>query len=169
MRKLLDALYLSAAALAALFLVGLLVMVLLSILSRQFNFHVPGTDAYAGYLMAASGFLALAHTLKHGEHIRVTLVINALKGRWRKGAEVWALGAATFLALLFAFYSCKLAWQSHSFNDISTASDATPLWIPQIAMAWGTVVLAIAFIDELVLEIRNQRVQLTHGEALRNE
>ena len=169
MRKLLDALYLSAAALAALFMVGLLVMVLLSILSRQFNFHVPGTDAYAGYLMAASGFLALAHTLKHGEHIRVTLVINALKGRWRKGAEVWALGAATFLALLFAFYSCKLAWQSHSFNDISTASDATPLWIPQIAMAWGTVVLAIAFIDELVLEIRNQRVQLTHGEALRNE
>ena len=169
MRKLLDALYLSAAALAALFMVGLLVMVLLSILSRQFNFHVPGTDAYAGYLMAASGFLALAHTLKHGEHIRVTLVINALKGRWRKGAEVWALGAATFLALLFAFYSCKLAWQSHSFNDISTASDATPLWIPQIAMAWGTVVLAIAFIDELVLEIRNRRVQPHSGEALRNE
>ena len=169
MRKLLNFIYESSAFLAALFLVGLLVMVLLSILSRQFNFHVPGTDAYAGYLMAASGFLALAHTLKHGEHIRVTLVINALKGRWRKGAEVWALGAATFLALLFAFYSCKLAWQSHSFNDISTASDATPLWIPQIAMAWGTVVLAIAFIDELVLEIRNQRVQLTHGEALRNE
>ena len=169
MRKLLDALYLSAAALAALFMVGLLVMVLLSILSRQFNFHVPGTDAYAGYLMAASGFLALAHTLKHGEHIRVTLIINALKGRWRKGAEVWALGAATFLALLFAFYSCKLAWQSHSFNDISTASDATPLWIPQIAMAWGTVVMAIAFIDELVLEIRNRRVQPHSGEALRNE
>ena len=169
MRKLLDALYLSAAALAALFMVGLLVMVLLSIFSRQFNFHVPGTDAYAGYLMAASGFLALAHTLKHGEHIRVTLVINALKGRWRKGAEVWALGAATFLALLFAFYSCKLAWQSHSFNDISTASDATPLWIPQIAMAWGTVVMAIAFIDELVLEIRNRRVQPHSGEALRNE
>jgi TRAP-type C4-dicarboxylate transport system permease small subunit len=92
MRKLLDALYHSAAALAALFMVGLLVMVLLSILSRQFNFHVPGTDAYAGYLMAASGFLALAHTLKHGEHIRVTLVIGALKGRWRKGAELWALG-----------------------------------------------------------------------------
>ena len=169
MRKLLDALYLSAAALAALFMVGLLVMVLLSILSRQFNFHVPGTDAYAGYLMAASGFLALAHTLKHGEHIRVTLVINALKGRWRKGAEVWALGAANLLALLFAFYSCKLAWQSHSFNDVSTASDATPLWIPQIAMAWGTVVMAIAFIDELVLEIRNRRVQPHSGEALRNE
>ena len=42
MRKFLDALYLSAAALAALFMVGLLVMVLLSIVSRQLQFHVPG-------------------------------------------------------------------------------------------------------------------------------
>ena len=76
MRRLLDFLYDSAAALAALFMIGLLGMVLLSIASRQFHFHVPGTDAYAGYLMAASGFLALAHTLKRGEHIRVTLLLN---------------------------------------------------------------------------------------------
>ena len=68
MRKLLDALYDGAAALAALCMVGLLVMVLLSVLGRQMHFHLPGTDAYAGYLMAAAGFLALAHTLKKGEH-----------------------------------------------------------------------------------------------------
>ena len=169
MRKFLDALYLSAAALAALFMVGLLVMVLLSIVSRQLQFHVPGTDAYAGYFMAASGFLALVHTLKRGEHIRVTLVINALKGGWKRGMEIWALAAATLLAVLFAFYSVRLSWQSYSFHDISTASDATPLWIPQLAMALGTVVLAIAFIDELVLEIRGRRVLQEPTEALRNE
>ncbi|OOG42869.1 TRAP transporter small permease [Polaromonas sp. A23] len=169
MRKLLDGIYDSAAALAALFMVGLLVMVLLSIVSRQLHFHVPGTDAYAGYLMAASGFLALAHTLKRGEHIRVTLLINALTGRWKKSMEVWALALATLLALLFAFYSCKLAWQSRAFNDISTGSDATPLWMPQLAMAFGAVILVIAFVDELVLEITGRRVTTTSSEALRNE
>lgn len=169
MRRLLDALYDSAAALAALFMVALLGMVLLSIASRQLHFHVPGTDAYAGYLMAATGFLALAHTLKRGEHIRVTLLLGVLSGRWKKAFEVWALAAASLLAGLFAFYSCKLAWQSHEFRDISTGSDATPLWMPQIAMALGTVVLAIAFIDELVLELRGRRAQAAHGEALRNE
>jgi TRAP-type C4-dicarboxylate transport system permease small subunit len=169
MRKLLDGIYNSAAALAALFMVGLLAMVLLSVVSRQLSFHVPGTDAYAGYLMAASGFLALAHTLKRGEHIRVTLVINALHGRWKKAMELWALGVATLLALLFAFYSCKLAWQSRVFNDISTGSDATPLWLPQLAMAFGAVILVIAFIDELVLEIQGRRVAPLSGEALRNE
>ncbi len=169
MRKALDALYDGAAALAALFLFGLLVMVLLSITGRQFNFYVPGTDAYAGYLMAASGFLALAHTLKRGEHIRVTLILSALSGRWKKGMEVWALAFASVLSTLFAFYCCRLSWQSRMFNDISTGSDATPLWIPQIGMAVGTVILAIAFVDELVLELRGQRVQQSSDEPLRNE
>jgi TRAP-type C4-dicarboxylate transport system permease small subunit len=169
MRRLLDGIYDSAAALAALFMVGLLTMVLLSIVSRQLHFHVPGTDAYAGYLMAGSGFLALAHTLKRGEHIRVTLLLNALSGRWKKALELWSLGLATLLAMLFAYYSCKLAWQSRQFNDMSTGSDATPLWIPQLAMALGAVVLVIAFIDELVLELQGKRVAAASGEALRNE
>jgi TRAP-type C4-dicarboxylate transport system permease small subunit len=169
MRKALDALYNGAAALAAFFMVCLLGMVLLSVAGRQFQFHVPGTDAYAGYLMAASGFLALAHTLKRGEHIRVTLILGALSGRWKKGLELWALGFASALSALFAFYCCRLAWQSRTFHDISTASDATPLWIPQIGMALGTVILAIAFFDELVLEIRGQRFVQSSDESLRNE
>ncbi|NDB01932.1 MAG: TRAP transporter small permease, partial [Betaproteobacteria bacterium] len=116
MRRTLDRLFDGAAALAALCMVGLLVMVLLSVVGRQLHFHVPGTDAYAGYLMAASGFLALAHTLKRGEHIRVTLLLGALKGRNKKAMELWALSFATVLGGLFAFYCCRLAWQSHSFH-----------------------------------------------------
>jgi TRAP-type C4-dicarboxylate transport system permease small subunit len=169
LRKLLDSLYLGAAWLAALFMVGLLVMVLLSIVSRLLHFHVPGTDAYAGYLMAGAGFLALAHTLKRGEHIRVTLLLSALKGGVKRGVEIWALAAAVALSALFAFYSARLAWQSRQFNDISTGNDATPLWIPQLAMAAGSLILLIAFIDELVLEVRGQRTQPGSDEALRNE
>jgi TRAP-type C4-dicarboxylate transport system permease small subunit len=167
MRKALNALYDGAAWLAALFMVGLLVMVLLSIVSRLLHFHVPGTDAYAGYLMAGAGFLALAHTLKRGEHIRVTLLLGALRGKAKRGMEIWALAAATALAGVSAFYSCRLAWQSHVFNDISTGNDATRLWIPQISMAVGTVILCIAFLDELVLELRGQRT--TGDVAARNE
>ena len=169
MRRLLDALYDGAAWLAAAFMVALLAMVLLSIVSREFHFHVPGTDAYAGYLMAGAGFLALAHTLKRGEHIRVTLVLSMLHGGARRALEVWALAAATMLAGLFAFYSCRLAWQSHLFHDVSTGNDATPLWIPQLTMAVGTVILAIAFADELVLELRGRRVVVESEEAMHNE
>ena len=168
-RRALDRLYDGAAWAAALCMIGLLLMVLTSIVSRQLHINVPGTDAYAGYLMAAAGFLALAHTLKRGEHIRVTLLLTHLHGAARRALELWSLAAASALALLSAWYSCKLSWQSYTFHDVSTASDATPLWIPQLAMAAGTLVLAIAFIDELQLEIRGLRVEPHTDELLRNE
>lgn len=169
MRKLLDTLYDGAAWLAALFMIGLLAMVLLSIVGRLAHFHVPGTDAYAGYLMAGSGFLALAHTLKRGEHIRVTLILSMLKAGARRGLEIWSLAAAVALTALLAFYSARLAWQSRQFNDISTGNDATPLWIPQIAMALGSLILLVAFVDELVLELRGERLPHGSDEASRNE
>jgi TRAP-type C4-dicarboxylate transport system permease small subunit len=169
MRRLLDFLYDASAWLAALAMVGVLLMVLLSVASRQLGFHVPGTDAYAGYSMAAAGFLALAHTLKRNEHIRVTLVLGRLRGRARHALEMWSLSAAVLLAGLFAFYSVRLAWQSKVLNDISTGNDATPLWIPQIAMALGTVILLVALVDDWVLELRGRRLTTETEEALHNE
>jgi TRAP-type C4-dicarboxylate transport system permease small subunit len=164
MRKLLDGLYTASAGLAAVCMISVLIMVLLSILGRLLHFHVPGTDAYAGYAMAGAGFLALAHTLKCNEHIRVTLILGKLKGAARRGLELWALTASVLLAALLSFYAWRMAWQSHSFNDISTGSDATPLWIPQIVMGVGTTVLLIALIDEWMLELRGRRVRAS-GEA----
>jgi len=169
MRRTLDALYDGSAALAALCLVALLAMVLLGVVGRLLHFHLPGTDAYAGYLMAATGFLAMAHTLKRGEHIRVTLLLSALQGRARRALELWALAAASALATLLAGYSVRLVWQSRAFNDISTGNDATPLWLPQLAMAAGALVLALAFVDELVLEWRGLRISPVSDEMLHNE
>ena len=169
MRRALDHLYDAAAYLAAFFLVGTLAMVLLGIIARLFNWFIAGTDAYAGYCMAASGFLALAHTLKRGEHIRVSLLLEHARPHARRLLELTALVIATLLAGAFAWYSTRLAIQSLEFNDISTANDATPLWIPQISMALGTIVLLIAFVDELVLEWRGARVHATADEALHHE
>ena len=168
MRNTLNFIYQSSAWVAAAAMVGVLVMVLLSVLGRLLHFHLPGTDAYAGYAMAGAGFMALAHTLKKGEHIRVTLIISKLTGKARKGLEMWALSAAAALSGLFAFYAWRLVMQSREFNDISTGNDATPLWIPQIFMAVGTTVLLIAFLDDWWLELRGQRTQAdnegTHHE-----
>ena len=150
MRTWLDRLYEAAGWLAAVFMIGTLVFVLLGILGRLFDFHVRGTDAYAGYCMAASGFLALAYTLRRNEHIRVTLLLSHVPRAAHKALEIWCHAIAAALAAILAFYSVRLAWQSKAFNDISTANDATPLWMPQLAMAAGTVILFIAFVDALV-------------------
>ena len=96
-------------------------------------------------------------------------IIPSMSPRQARRRFLGSLAAAALLALAFAWYSVRLAWQSHQFNDVSTGNDATPLWIPQLTMAAGTVIFAIAFIDELVLELRGRRVRRISDEPLRNE
>ena len=158
MRKGLDWIYDAAGTLAALFMIGTLAMVLASVLGRLLQFNLRGSDAYAGYCMAAAGFLALAHTLKRGEHIRVTLLLERLGAKGRHRLELTAHTVALCFSGAFAFFSTRLVYQSYTFNDISQGNDATPLWIPQIAMATGAIVLFIALLDELILLARGAKV-----------
>jgi len=158
MRKALDLLYDAAAYAAAFFMVGVLAMVLASVLGRLIGFNLRGSDAYAGYCMAAASFLALAHTLKRGEHIRVNLFLERFHGRLRRPLELWSHAVGTFFCAALAYYSVRLAWQSHVFNDISQGNDATPLWIPEIGMAVGAIVLLIAMLDDFFGVIRKREL-----------
>ena len=169
MRSPLAPLYEAALWLAGLFMIALLSTIVLSILGRQFDFYIRGIDSYAGYFMAAASFLALAGTLAKGDHIRVTLVIGRLTGNARRGLELFCLVMAVTITGAFAFYSVKMAWWSYKFNDISTANDATPLWIPQIGMALGTVIFCIAFIEELILVLLGKQLAKPADELARTE
>src|SRR3546814_14336635 len=108
MRRFLDKLYLVSGGLAAVFTVGVLVAVVMSIVTRQLGVHIGGLDAYAGYSMAAAGFLALAHTFKSGEHIRVTLILSSLPAKGRMRLDLCALVIACIIAANLCWFSFKL-------------------------------------------------------------
>jgi TRAP-type C4-dicarboxylate transport system, small permease component len=154
MRRALDTLYAVSGGLAALCMIGVLACVVIAIVSRQLDVYVAGMDAYAGYFMAAAGFLALASTLKHGEHIRVTLLLNSLSKPGKRRMDIFALLVGCVLAASLAWFSVKLVHDSWLYNDISTGNDATPLWIPQISMAVGAVLFLVALVDEAIARIR---------------
>ena len=158
MRRFLDGLYTAAGYLGSVFMIGTLVAILLGIASREIGFFVRGTDAYAGYCMAAASFLALAHTLKRGEHIRVTLILQHVGAGAQRGLDIFCHAAGFLLAGALAWFSLRLVWQSYTFHDISQGNDATPLWIPQISMAIGATVLCVALADDLILLLRGQKL-----------
>jgi TRAP-type C4-dicarboxylate transport system permease small subunit len=169
MRRGLDRLYDGCGYAAAGCMVALLIMVLLGIVDRYVSVPIKGTDAYAGYLMAGAGFLALAHTFRRGEHIRVTLVLQALSAGKRHALELWSLFAGTVLAGLLAGYATRFAWQSHTLKDISTSMDATPLWMPQLFMVIGATVLFIALLDAFIATLRGGSAMVQSDAALHNE
>jgi TRAP-type C4-dicarboxylate transport system permease small subunit len=150
MSRLLKSFYGSLMVLSAVAMVGTFVVVILGVVSRQLGFNVPGLDAYAGYCIAAVLFLALPETFRRGDHIRVTLVLQALPEAPRKAVEAACLVAGAGLCAFMAWYSVDLVLTSRALHDISPAADATPLWIPQLAMALGCVGQAVAFVEALV-------------------
>ncbi|MDI3515147.1 MAG: TRAP transporter small permease [Gammaproteobacteria bacterium] len=172
MRAFLDSLYRLSGGLAAVGMVATLVLVASGVLARPLGIYLPGTDDYAGYAMAACGFLALAYTFKHGEHIRVGLVLERVGPRMRAALEWFSLASGTAVAAALAFYSVRLVLQSHEFEEISQGVDATPLWIPQLTMAFGSIVLLVALVDDLVMTtLGREPTRLAHasGEAVRME
>ncbi len=156
LRKGLDTLYLVSGALAALFLLTILGIIVAQMASRWMGVQFPGSTDYAGYCMAASSFFALAYTLNHNAHIRVSLILNIAKGKVRRALYLWCLSIATLLSGYLAYFSIRNVQLSHMIHDISQGQDATPLWIPQSAVAIGTVIFTIALLDHLVRTLRGE-------------
>lgn len=124
--------------------------VLLGVIAREVHWDIGGLDAYAGYSIAAALFLALPSTLKHGDHVRVTLVLDRVPAKLRGALEWWCLVSAFSLSVYIAWYAVRLVWVSYATHDVSPAADASPLWIPQISMALGCIGFALSFGHALV-------------------
>lgn len=146
----LDWLYRVSGVLAALCLIGILLMIVAQMVARWIGDIFPGAPQYAGYLMAAASFLAFASALNGGAHIRVSILLNAVPPRVRWFLELWCFGIATATVGYFTYYAYWFVYWSWKFDEISQAQDASPLWIPQSVMVVGGLILLIAFVDNLI-------------------
>jgi TRAP-type C4-dicarboxylate transport system permease small subunit len=149
MRRGLDGLYLLSGYLAAASMVAILGLTVAQVAGRLIGVNLRGLTDYAGYFMAAAAFLAFAHALNNGAHIRIEIFLSLL-GKYRNLGEKSALVVATAIAAWFAYHSCAMVYWTYVLGDMSQGLDATPLWIPQLVMAFGTTLFAISLADHLV-------------------
>lgn len=148
-RRTLDAIYFGCGIIAAGFLVAMLGIIVAQMVARWTGVLFPGAASYAGYCMAGASFFAFAHALNRGAHIRVGILLNAA-GRYRRWLELWCFAIGATAAWFLARYAINMVLWSRKLGDVSQGQDATPLWIPQMPMAIGSVVFAVALTDHLI-------------------
>jgi len=151
MRKSLEWLYGGSGILAGVFLVLIAALSLAQICGRLLGFAAYSFDDFAGFCMAASSFLGLAHTYRRNEHIRVALVVDRFSGGTRRLLETLCLGASTLLIGFFAWYASDMVWTSYEINDVSQGLVSVPLWLPQGGMALGLAIMTLALLDDLII------------------
>lgn len=157
MRRALDRLYDGAGALAAFCVFLIFVLMILAGVGRQLNWHVSGLNDVVAWLCAAAAFLAMAHAFRHGDFVRVTLLLDAVPPKVRRVMDVVCLLIAAVSVAYLTYAATSFTWESWEFAEMATGLMVIPIWIPQSAFVLGCWLLLIAMVDELVGVLRGHK------------
>ena len=110
---------------------------------------IPSYADFSGFMLAGATFLAMAHTLRAGGHIRVNLVVSRLPKSAQFIAECFVLITATALIAYATYFMGALVAESVHYGDVSNGIIPVPLWIPQGVAAFGIGLLLVAIVHTL--------------------
>ena len=154
LRSGLDAVYLAAAVLGAVCVALICVLMVFQSLGREFGMNTGATNDIVSWLCAAAAFLTMAHAFKHGDFVRVTLVLEKVSAKTRRAMELVSLSIALIAVTYLAWWACRFTYQSFEFNELAQGLLPLPIWIPQMSFAFGSVLLVVAVLDEFVIVAR---------------
>ena len=153
-RKALDGLYLAAAVLGASCIALICILMVAQSLGREFGFTTGAVNDIVSWLCAAAAFFTMAHAFKHGDFVRVTLLLEHANAPARRKLELGSLSVAVVACAYLAFWACRFTLQSWEFNEPAQGLLPIPIWIPQSSFALGAVLLLVAVVDEFVIVLK---------------
>lgn len=156
MRRLLDRLYLWSGYLGALFIIGICVAMIGQSILRELGVRTGAVNDVVSWFCAAAAFFTMAHAFKHGDFVRVTLLLESASPANRKRLEWVSLVVGSIATGYLAWSACLFTYESWEFNDMAQGMLPMPLWIPQLSFAFGAVLLWVAVVDELLLVSRGE-------------
>ncbi|HJS05627.1 MAG TPA: TRAP transporter small permease [Variovorax sp.] len=157
MRRWLDRLYLAAGALGAFCVFLIFVLMVAAGVGRQVNWHVSGMNDAVSWLCAAASFFAMAHAFRHGDFVRVTLLLDSVRPNVRRALDVACLLIAAVSVAYLTYWATSFTWESYEFAEMATGLLVIPIWIPQSTFVIGCWLLLIAMVDELVGVVRGEK------------
>lgn len=157
LRRALDALYLGAGALAAVFVALIAMLMVGQSLARLASIRTGAVNDVVAWCCAAAAFLAMAHAFKHGDFVRVTLLLEKAPPPLRRGLEIFSLAVGTLATGYLAWWASRFTYESWEFNDVAQGLLPLPLWIPQASFAAGALLLWLAVVDEFFIVLRGGR------------
>ncbi len=157
MRRLLDGLYALGGLLAALCVLTILVLMIGASVGRSLDWRVGWVNDVVAWLCGAAAFLGMAYSFRHGDFVRVTLVLESVSPRVRRGLEFFSLCVATVAILYLGYWAVRFTMESYEFNDIAGNLVALPVWIPQMSFVVGAIILVIAVLDECVQVLQGHK------------
>jgi len=157
MRRFLDRLYLGSGAAAAAALAAIFVIMMAQSFGREAGIVLSGADDIVAWLCAASAFLALGHTFRAGDLVRVGVFLDRLGPRARWPAELFALGVTALFTAYMLWAVGRFVYGSWAFKEVAQGLIRVPIWIPQLSLVIGIGIFFVAVLDELWVVMKKQK------------
>jgi hypothetical protein len=109
----------------------MVLMIAQSIL-REMHVRTGAVNDVVSWLCAAAAFFAMAHAFKHGDFVRVTLLLEKSRRRRSGASRSAALSIAAVAVGYLAWWANSFTYESFVFNDIAQGMLPMPMWIPQV-------------------------------------
>jgi TRAP-type C4-dicarboxylate transport system permease small subunit len=154
LRRVLDRSYAVAGDIGSACIALICVLMVVQTLGRQFGFPTGAINDVVSWLCAAAAFLTMAHAFKHGDFVRVTLLLEKVSPPVRRVMELACLVVALLAVAYLAWWACLFTYQSWQFKELAQGLWAIPIWIPQLSFALGSLLFLVAVVDELVIVAR---------------
>ena len=146
-----------AAVVSGVAVVAMTALVTVEVVSRDlFNRSTLIADEMSGYLLVALTFLGLAPTLRGGGFIRIDTYHARLRGRARVALDLAIHVLALGYAVLLDWYLWQLAGDAWRLGTTSIQVSRTPLWIPQLCMAVGGLLLVLDLLARLAVVVAGE-------------
>ncbi len=143
---------------AAVALLASLFLIVYSVVMRYFlNQPATWVDEFVGYLLVACVMLAAADALLEGEHIAVDIVTERLGARGKRFTLLAGVVAVAASALLLAKEGVDMVAFSRMVGLLSNGYLAVPMWIPQLLVPVGAVMMVLAAALVFVDAVRNRQ------------
>lgn len=104
------------------------------------------SDEYSGYLFVWITMIGFAHALQSGAFLRVDNVVNRMGPRGQALADILSATTGALVSAACVYATGTLMMASWRFGTVSIQPSATPLWIPQLMLPVGYVVLVCLYL-----------------------
>jgi TRAP-type C4-dicarboxylate transport system permease small subunit len=150
MRRLATVLARLSSALGATTLVAMTLMVIVDIVMRTLLQRSLGfVEEITGYLVVLVTLFGVAITFREKEMFRVGFLYQRFPVAVQRAlGVVFMLAAAAFCALLL-WQTGQMVWSTYMRGKIAATELQTPLYLPQLLLPLGFLVLLIFIVDRL--------------------
>lgn len=123
---------------------GMLLLIVADVFSRWFlDRSVLVAGEMSGYALVALIFLGLAYSDAKDRTIVITMFTELLPPRVRQVLSLINLVAATLFVAWLAWFTWQPVRQDMQIGTVSLAGSNMPVWIPEVLMPLGLLLLAI--------------------------